>query len=102
MLDHWVGSLLSFLVGLGLSWIGFVNLFWGNDPFFGLATFAASGLYYIPLAFEIKALLEPKRWRWVLAILALLILWAALGVGDLEDKVALMNQSFPMRNITGI
>ena len=98
----WAGTGLSLLLGVALSLIGFVNLFWGNDPFFGLAIFAASGLYYLPITLKVKAHVASKRWRWVLGLLAVFIVWAALGVGELEDKVRLMHESFPMPNITGI
>lgn len=93
---------LSMLLGCLLLSIGFVNLFWGNDPFFGLAICVASTLYFFPVAKKISRMLEPKWWRWILAILAVLILWASLGVGDLEGKLELMRVSFPMPNITGI
>ncbi len=101
-MSQWIFCLFSSLLGLLLSWLGFVNLFWGNDPFFGLAIFAASGLYYLPITLKVKAQVASKRWRWVLGLLAVFIVWAALGVGELEDKVRLMHESFPMPNITGI
>ena len=93
---------LSLAVGVGLSALGFINLFWGNDPFFGMAIFAASGLYYFPIANEIRAHIARKWWCSLLVILAVLIVWAALGVGDLEGKLELMHAAFPMPNITGI
>lgn len=101
-MGRWVVMCLFLAVGVGLSALGFINLFWGNDPFFGLAIFAASGLYFLPIANQVRSLVEPKWWRWALVILALLIMWAALGVGDLEGKLELMHEAFPMPNITGI
>ena len=101
-MGRWIIMLLSFVVGIVLAALGFINLFWGNDPFFGLGIFAASGLYFFPIASKIRSLVEPKWWRWALVILALLIVWAALGVGDLEGKLELMQDAFPMPNITDI
>lgn len=93
---------LSIFVGCLLLSIGFVNLFWGNDPFFGMAICLASTLYFFPVANQVSCMVEPKWWRWILTILALLILWASLGVDDLEGKLELMRVSFPMPKITGI
>lgn len=101
-MGRWNMMLLSLAVGIVLAALGFINLFWGNDPFFGLAIFAASGFYFFPIANEIRSLVEAKWWRWFLIILALLIVWAALGVGDLEGKLGLMQDAFPVPNITGI
>lgn len=97
-----LGVILSLAVGITLLLIGFVNLFWGNDPFFGLAIVVLASLYYLPMIQRIQASIEPKYWRIGLVVLAVLILWAALGVGELEDKIELMQASFPMPKITGI
>lgn len=96
-----LGSLLSLLVGMVFMLIGFVNLFWGNDPFFGLGIVLFSGLYFMPVLQWIQSV-NPQYWRIGLVVLGVLIVWAALGVGELEDKIELMQASFPMPNITGI
>ena len=93
---------LSLLVGFGLSLVGFVNLFWGNDPFFGFAIVVSASPFYWPVFQHIQAVIQPKYWRLGLAMLAVLIVWAALGVGELGDKIALMRAFFPMPKITGI
>lgn len=98
----WFTELALVVLGLGLGYVGFVNTFWGNDPFFGLAIVMASGLYLLPLAARIYSLFETKRFVMLLLVLLVLILWAALGVGELDDKLELMQASFPMPNITGI
>jgi len=93
---------VSLLFALLFSWIGFVNTFWGNDPYFGLIIFALSFIYYLPLIKMIERNLDIVLIRWMMIVLGVLILWASLGVGELFDKIELMRQSLPFTNITGI
>jgi hypothetical protein len=93
---------VSFLFALLFSWIGFVNTFWGNDPYFGLIIFALSFIYYLPLIKMIERNLNFVLIRRIMIVLGVLILWASLGVGELFDKIELMRQSLPFTNITGI
>ncbi len=93
---------VSFLFALLFSWIGFVNTFWGNDPYFGLIIFALSFIYYLPLIKMIERNLDFVLKRRIMIVLGVLILWASLGVGELFDKIELMRQSLPFTNITGI
>ncbi|MFZ8952149.1 MAG: hypothetical protein ACO2ZB_00270 [Gammaproteobacteria bacterium] len=93
---------VSFLFALLFSWIGFVNTFWGNDPYFGLIIFALSFIYYLPLIKMIERNLNFVLMRRIMIVLGVLILWASLGVGELFDKIELMRQSLPFTNITGI
>ena len=93
---------VSFLFALLFSWIGFVNTFWGNDPYFGLIIFALSFIYYLPLIKMIERNLNFVLIRRIIIVLGVLILWASLGVGELFDKIELMRQSLPFTNITGI
>jgi hypothetical protein len=93
---------VSFLFALLFSWIGFVNTFWGNDPYFGLIIFALSFIYYLPLIKMIERNFNFVLIRRIMIVLGVLILWASLGVGELFDKIELMRQSLPFTNITGI
>jgi CDP-diglyceride synthetase len=93
---------VSFLFALLFSWIGFVNTFWGNDPYFGLIIFALSFIYYLPLIKMIERNFYFVLKRRIMIVLGVLILWASLGVGELFDKIELMRQSLPFTNITGI
>ena len=93
---------VSFLFALLFSWIGFVNTFWGNDPYFGLIIFALSFIYYLPLIKMIERNFNFVLKRRIMIVLGVLILWASLGVGELFDKIELMRQSLPFTNITGI
>ena len=42
-------ELIVVTFGVLFSAIGFVNTFWGNDPYYGLAVMTASFLFYLPL-----------------------------------------------------
>ena len=87
-----VGSIVSLLTGLLFSFIGFVNLCWGNDPFFGAFILFLSLLYYPP----VQHLIQKKTGYTIPNIakigIALFIIWASVGVGELFDKIDLMLQ----------
>jgi len=86
--------LLSLLFATMVLMIGIVNIFWGNDAGFGIFV-ALLSLLYVP---RITVLIKEKTGRTVPTILKILlglfILWAALGVGELFDKIDLMVQDF--------
>lgn len=79
----WIFGTLVFAIGL-------VNTFWGNDPFFGIFILFVSFIYFPPAnelfnkitRFSIPLILK--------ILLGLFVLWAALGVGELFDKIDLM------------
>ncbi len=83
-------SSIGWLFGTVVFAIGVVNTFWGNDTFFGIFILLASFVFFPPVNVIVK------KWtgfsiHWVLkVILVLFILWAALGVGELFDKIDLM------------
>ena len=99
--DH-TGTILSLCAGVCLAVVGFVNAFWGNDPFFGLAIVFMAGLYFWPLASNTLHRFQPDWHKLLKIVIFILIMWAALGVGELGDKVSLMRETFPLPNITGI
>jgi hypothetical protein len=99
--DH-KAQIFSFLAGILLLVIGFVNTFWGNDPFFGLAIVFGSGLYLWPTVISSAERWHPTGVNLIKILVFLVLVWAALGVGELDDKVDMMVGSFPMPNITGI
>ncbi|MBT1690477.1 hypothetical protein [Dawidia soli] len=76
--------------GVVVIGIGTVNIFWGNDPGFGIFLIVLSSAYFPP----IQALLKEKTGRTIPGLvkflLGVFILWAALGVGELFDKVDMM------------
>ncbi|WP_296622108.1 hypothetical protein [Marivirga sp.] len=89
-----IGHLISWLFGILALAIGFVNTFWGNDPFFGIFIMLCSLIYYLPIYGYIKKLTDITIPKFTKVLLAIFILWAALGVGELFDKIELMMTSF--------
>ena len=84
------GNVAGWMFGSLVLAIGFVNTFWGNDPFFGIFILLLS-LVYFPPANGIIRKISGYSIHWILKIvLGLFILWAALGVGELFDKIGLM------------
>lgn len=81
---------LSWLFGFVVLAIGTINTFWGNDPGFGIFIVCLSFLYFPPLT----ALFRKKTGFRIPSILKILVgafvLWAALGVGELFDKIDMM------------
>jgi hypothetical protein len=83
-------TIASCLFGIAAFLIGVVNTFWGNDPGFGVFIVLLSLVYFPPMnaIFTSKTGLSiPGSVKFLLAIF---ILWVALGVGDLFDKIELM------------
>lgn len=79
----WIFGFLVFVIGV-------INTFWGNDPIFGAVIVLMSFIFIPPtgeLFRKITGLGIPMA---VKIILGVLILWAALGVGELFDKTDMM------------
>ncbi len=87
-------SILGWLVGALFLAIGLVNTFWGNDPFFGIFIMLASLVYFPPSISLFSNITRLSIPLFVKILLALFILWAALGVGELFDKIHLMLLDF--------
>jgi hypothetical protein len=83
-------NFISSLFGVTFFTIGAVNVFWGNDTGFGIFIILLSLLYFPP----VNNLLVQKTGRSIPRIiktlLGIFICWAALGVGELFDKVDMM------------
>ena len=86
------------LSGLLFSFIGFVNTFWGNDPYFGLTIILVSLIFYLPIISLIIDKIPGKILLVAKIILGFLIIWSSLGVGELFDKLHLMEDNFPYPN----
>ena len=86
-----LASLLFFAISF---LIGVINIFWGNDQGFGIFIVTLS-LLYVP---RVNLIIKEKIGRTIPAVLkcliALFILWAALGVGELFDKIEIMMENF--------
>lgn len=88
--------LLNLFIGLLCTFIGFVNCFWGNDPFFGYFITIISLIFYVPLYSIIAEKIKPNIILMLKVILVLFILWSSLGVGEFFNKIEMMQDSFPL------
>lgn len=87
-------NVISWIFGAVFFAIGVVNTFWGNDPGFGIFIILLSLVYFLPVNDVLK-----NRFGFsipgmgiIKILLGIFILWAALGVGELFDKIELMKQ----------
>jgi len=94
-------ELVVVVFGVLFSAIGFVNTFWGNDPYYGLAVLTASFLFYLPLIDVVRPRVSARQGTALLVLLGAFILWSSIGVGELWDKTAMMVEEFPHPQITG-
>ena len=83
-------QVIRYLFAILFSIIGFINSFWGNDPYYGVFVILLSLPFY-PV-FSERFIRQIRTWH--LIILGGFILWTALGVAELFNKIALMIQSF--------
>ena len=81
---------LSWVFGLVVLVIGIINTFWGNDPGFGIFLILLSFVYYPPVNAFIKGKFGFAVPMIVKILLGVFIIWAALGVGELFDKIDIM------------
>lgn len=87
-------EMLSWAFGFIVLLIGLINCFWGNDPLFGVMIVLLSFVYFPPVMGLISSKLKiriPGLWK---VVLAALILWASMGVGELPAKIEMMMNSF--------
>ena len=85
-------DIISWLFGIVAFAIGIINTFWGNDPGFGIFLLLLSLVYFLPvnnLLRKMTGFMIPGMGI-IKILLAILILWASLGVGELFDKIDLM------------
>src|SRR5687767_9109685 len=87
-----VWNIINWIFGIIVFAIGVVNTFWGNDPVFGVFIILLSLVYFLPANTILKKLtgFSIPKMGIVKIILGILILWAAVGVGELFDKIELM------------
>lgn len=85
-------NLISWIFGIVAFAIGLVNTFWGNDPGFGVFILLLSLIYFFPVNTLLRKIAGFSIPRIGILKIALgtFILWAALGVGELFDKIDLM------------
>lgn len=85
-----LGNIISCFFGIVFLAIGLINTFWGNDPGYGIFIVLLSFLYFPPVTAFIKKILGISIPLAVKIILGVFIIWTALGVGELFDKISLM------------
>lgn len=85
-----VWNSISWIFGITFFAIGLLNMFWGNDPGFGIFIVLLSFVYFPPLTTILKQRTGFSIPRLLKIILAIFIIWATLGVGELFDKIDLM------------
>lgn len=85
-----IRNIVSCTFGILVIPIGILNIFWGNDPGFGVFLVFLSLAFFPPTnAFLIKKF--GFRIPSIVKItLGIFIIWASLGVGELLDKINLM------------
>lgn len=91
------------MLAVPLLYAGFVQSFWGNDPYLGWAiTVIASVIIANPLSSDAQqSRLSTRRHDAVTIFVFVLIMWISLGVGELPEKTEMMLDRFPEPRITG-
>lgn len=89
-------NIISWIFGIVCLAIGVVNAFWGNDPEFGVFILLLSFVYFLPVNDILRKMtgFSIPGMGIVKILLGIFILWAALGVGELFDKIDLMMTDF--------
>ena len=87
-------NLAGWISGTAVLLIGLVNMFWGNDPGFGAFILMLSLVYFPPVNNMIREKTGLGIHWLAKVILGFLIVWVAMGVGELPDKIGLMMKNF--------
>lgn len=85
-----MGHVSGWFFGLLFFAIGLINIFWGNDAGYGIFIQLLSFIYFPPagrLLQKMSGISIPLALK---IILGIFILWTALGVAELFDKIDLM------------
>jgi hypothetical protein len=83
-------DVLSWIFGAAVLAIGLLNIFWGNDTGFGIFILLLSFIYFPPVNTIVRKRFGLGIPAIAKILLAALIIWAALGVGELFPKIELM------------
>ncbi len=96
--------LLPLLLAIPLLYVGFVQTFWGNDPYLGwFISLIAAAIAAQSVQSDVRQPdLSRRKYYRTMLLLFFLIMWISLGVGELSDKTDMMRRAFPTPNITGI
>lgn len=91
-----VENIISWVFGTAVLGVGIINMFWGNDSLFGVFLALLSFVYFLPVNALLKKIVGftiPKMGI-IKIVLGLFIIWSAVGVGELFDKIELMKMDF--------
>jgi hypothetical protein len=88
------GDIVSWLFGSIVLAIGVINTLWGNDHGYGVFIFLLSFVYFPPATAFLKKITGISIPLLAKIILGLFILWSALGVAELFDKIEMMRNAF--------
>ncbi|HVG16471.1 MAG TPA: hypothetical protein VM935_15975, partial [Chitinophagaceae bacterium] len=83
-------TIISWTFALAVFAVGLINLLWGNDGFFGIFLMLLSFVYMPPVDDFIRNRLGFSTPLIAKIVLAIFIIWASLGVGELFHKIDLM------------
>lgn len=89
-----IGSVVSWLFGFLFLAIGFINTFWGNDAGYGLFVILLSFAFFPPMTAILREATGFSIPWAAKVILGIFIIWSALGVAELFDKIDLMLMDF--------
>lgn len=84
------GNIISWLFGVAVLAAGVINMFWGNDPEFGVFISLLAFVYFPTVTAFVKKLIGFSVPLFLKVILAIFIIWATFGVGELFDKIDMM------------
>ena len=87
-------NILSYLFGIISFAVGLINIFWGNDQGFGIFLCLLSFVYFPPLTHLLKEWTGFAIPGLIKVLLAVFIIWASMGVGELPEKVDMMMNDF--------
>src|SRR5690606_15970088 len=87
-----IGKMISWLFGIAVLAAGIVNTFWGQPSGFGIFLNMLSFVYFLPVNEIFKKIFGVPILiiRLLKILLGIVIIWAALGVGELFDKIEVM------------
>jgi len=85
-----LGDIISWFFGILFLLIGLINTFWGNDPGYGIFVVLLALVFFPPVSRLIQKKTGFRVSFIVKFIIGLFILWSALGVAELFDKIELM------------
>lgn len=87
-----VGEILGWFFGIVFFAIGLINTFWGNDPGYGVFVALLSFVFLPPVNRLVKRKTGFSIPLIAKIILGIFLLWSALGVAELFDKIELMKK----------